>query len=285
NNNNYKIETSTQSFLLKVYLDKMYKHIVYETKLLLYLKQESFLTAAPLPNRLGKYITTYGITNIVLFEFLSGTEPKINENSVSLVAENLSRLHIIKPSRRYKRKSFTGIESCRLLARMLPMVPPYIQFVDYFITFTELFLPFQKVKIQQGLTHGDLFTNNTVLTGNGNLAFIDFENSSFSNLLYDLGIAINGFCFLNHTINWNLVKVFITKYLETSILNYDEKDLLGIYIIAGVHGIIGWHIKLMLERPKSNERHIERITYLIERVKTLWSNRLHIERQLATILK
>ena len=33
NNNNYRIQTTTKSFLLKVYLDKNYQDIIYETRL------------------------------------------------------------------------------------------------------------------------------------------------------------------------------------------------------------------------------------------------------------
>jgi len=285
NNANFKVTTNLGDFLLKIYLENKLPDIEYEIKLLAKLKKEGFPCAYPIASTLGDYITWSEFGDVVVYTFLHGKKPEINPQSVKLAARNLGRLNSIKATADIEKENSIGWRWCLSFADYLAKTTnDYLLFTQYFVNQTAFFADVMSKSLPKGIIHGDIFTDNTILLEDGELAFIDFEAAATDVFLIDIGVAINGFCFQNDKLDFDLLKIFLREYNQVRPLSKEEVDLLSYYIIWGIHTIIGWHIKILIERKERNDRQIKRVEYLINRVEALVENQSQIDQEVSLAL-
>ena len=94
---------------------------------------------------------------------------------------------------------------------------------DYFKVQTNFLKNYIAEELPMGIVHGDCFPDNTIFNYNKLIAIIDFEEFAFDTLLFDLGMSINGFCFVDNMMQTDLMHELIKEYESIRKLNNKEK--------------------------------------------------------------
>lgn len=269
-NANFKVITSQGTFLLKIYLDEDLGEVPYEINLLVRLKAEHFPAAFPLPDQSDQYIQTTELGQAVIYQFISGTEPIPNPKSVASIARGIAQLNTFPEWKDHARKNYLDFELCGIVLEALAKHPSRFPEIEtYYQEQTAFLTPHMGTELPQGLIHADLFTDNSLFDGDDLLAIIDFEGACTDDLLYDVAMTINGFCFEDQVLDSELMKVFLQAYEQVRPLTAAEKALLPIYIQYTIHAMCGWHIKTYLEGGCIDSKRYGRIFQLMDRVKRL----------------
>lgn len=269
-NLNYRIDADQGVFLYRVCLQQTNEdHIHYEINLLQALRSHNFPTAYMIPSNEGHYLVETDHGKVLLYEFKHGHEPVLNPDTVAEIARALADLNSLPEWKKFPRQNVISIDVCSDLIPKLKHAP--MQYPDIYSYFEEqtLFLkPWVMEVLPRGVIHGDCFPDNTIYQGNRLIAIIDFEEACSDHLLMDVGMAINGFCFINNDLDAMLMNTFLREYNQVRPLTDKERELLPYYIQWGAHGMLSWHLRhdLMF---RENPKQLERVTELMNRVKRL----------------
>ncbi|NEQ69726.1 MAG: homoserine kinase [Symploca sp. SIO2D2] len=277
-NTNYKIDTSTGSYLYRICQRQSLDSIQYEMNLMQALKQIRFPAAFPIQRKDKEYISLGNHHWVTIYEFIEGTQPKVTPKTVEEIALTTGQLSQFKNWRQLPRKNPISLDICHKLIKDFETSKyQYSNIFSYFIEQTEYLNSYLTQKIPKGMVHGDLFPDNTIFNGNKLTAIIDFEFSCPDYLLIDVGVAINGFCFLNNRLNRDLLIIFLENYSKIRRLTPKEIALLPYYIQWGGHGIISCHLEHNLLSQRSIKQ-LNRVNELMERVKILRQEEVIISR-------
>ncbi|MCH2451229.1 MAG: homoserine kinase [Gracilimonas sp.] len=272
-NKNYKVTTSVKPVLLREIKQKNEEQITYEIQLLNYLKTHNFPTAYPIPKRDGSFLNKERNKLMVLYDFLEGTEAEVNAASARQIGKAVGGLNAIAAPKEFIRANDLTIQKCEQLtdefSRSDKKLGPVFR---YFEDETAQLLQPLSTNLPTGLVHGDVFPDNTVFKNNKLIGIIDFEEACFDQLLFDVGTAINGFCYINNELNEQLLHQFLEAYHKIRPLGGDEKKLLPWFICWGAHAQIYWHLKYGLLKAE-NPKQLLRVKELMARVKWAQQNR------------
>ncbi len=265
-NRNYKLTTSKSNYLFRINIQQDLSSIKYEMRVLHELKEINFPAAYPIIRKDGKYITELNSENVIIYEFVEGKIPKINEHTVKEIANAAAKLNSLTNWQKFERKNAINIDNCfELIGKFDSAKVKYPKIFEYFIEQTEFLEKYLQSSVPQGLIHADIFPDNTIFQGNKLAAIIDFEDVCTDDLIFEIGMAINGFCFINNELNNYYLKVFISYYNKVRPISKIELDLLPIYIQWTAHGMVFWHLQHLIE--SKHDRQLARTIELMERVK------------------
>ena len=274
-NQNYKITTEKERFFYRICTQQADEgNILYEVDILLELKKIHFPTAYLVQRNDGGFISDSTAGKVLIYEFKAGTEPELNHQTAAEIARCMARLNSLEFFEKYPRKNVIHMDHCVALIDQFQTAK--FQYPDIYTYFKEqtryLMTPLSKT-LPQGLIHGDVFPDNT-LFHNGKLsALIDFEEVCVDSLLMEIGMCINGFCFINNELDLSLMESFLAAYHQIRPITQDEFGLLHEYIQWAAHGMISWHLRYFLIHRK-NPKQLKRVQQLMQRVKTLRKNRI-----------
>ncbi len=270
-NRNYKLATSKSNFLFRINVQQDLSSIKYELKVLNELKTIDFPTAYPILRKDGKYITELGVENVIIYDFVEGEIPRINEKTVKEIAVASAKLNSLSNWQQFERKNTINIDNCfDLIGKFDSAKYKYPKIFEYFTEQTEFLEKYVRSTVPRGLIHADIFPDNTIFNGDKLAAIIDFEDVCTDDLIFEIGMAINGFCFINNELNDLFLEIFISNYNKVRPLSQIELDLLPIYIQWTAHGMVSWHLQRLIER--NNDRQLARAIELVERVKRIRKN-------------
>lgn len=87
-----------------------------------------------------------------------------------------------------------------------------------------------------GIVHGDPFMDNVMVYSDGSLAgLVDFEDACIGPVVFDIGSAIAGSCFVNEEqIDWESVSALLQGYIQTRPLLSEEKQNLFDFIAVAL---------------------------------------------------
>lgn len=274
-NINYKIKTTKGNFLFRICVEKPLKEIQYEIKVMSELKKIKFPTAFPIKRKDGQFINKTKFGEVIIYDFAEGEEPKVNEKTAKEIAKAVAKLNTLKNWKKLKKGNAINLKLCNENIRKFDYAKnKYPEIFEYFKEETEFLSEPLKEKVPQGLVHGDIFPDNTKFKGNKLVVILDFEEVCTDNLLFDIGVTINGFCFQNNKLNPKLLKIFLEEYQKARKISPKERKLLPYYIQWGAHAMICWHLKHLLN--KREKKKLDRINYLINRVKKLRTSQLKL---------
>lgn len=267
-NINYKIKTTKGNFLFRICAEKSLKEIQYEIKVMNELRRIKFPTAFPIKRKDEQFINKTKFGEVVIYDFAVGEEPKVNEKTAKEIAKAVAKLNTLKNWKKLQKGNAINLKLCKDNIREFDSAKnKYSEIFEYFKEETEFLSKPLKEKIPQGLVHGDIFSDNTKFKGNKLVAILDFEEVCTDNLLFDIGVTINGFCFQNNRLNPKLLKVFLNEYEKIRKISPKERKLLPFYIQWGAHAMICWHLKHLLNKRETKK--LNRVKYLMNRVKRL----------------
>lgn len=274
-NRNFQISTKTGNYFYRVCTQQDdIKNIVYEVNILAELKKIKFPTAYLISKKDGEFISDSDEGKVLIYEFKEGCEPELNHQTISEIAKWIATLNNFKDYENYPRKNVIHLDYCFELIKEFKTAPAkYPEIFEYFEEQTQyLVKPISQI-IPKGLIHGDVFPDNTLFIGNKLSAVIDFEEVCVDNLLMEIGMCINGFCFVDNKLDIELMETFLFEYNQIRKISEKELELLYYYIQWAAHGMLSWHLRYYLIY-KENLQQLRRANELMERVKMLRHNKL-----------
>lgn len=274
-NLNYKIRTDQGDFLYRVCLQQSNVELIHwEIELLLSLQQFDFPTAYMLASKEGDYLIDTDHGKVMIYEFKNGHEPLLNPNTVAEIAKSLAWLNLFPDWEKFPRKNVINMDDCMDLIEKFKDAPmQYPEVYTYFEDQTFFLKPFVQKDLPKGIIHGDCFPDNTIFQGDSLVAIIDFEEACVDHLLMEIGMTINGFCFVDNQMDPILMNIFLKEYNTIRPLTQEEIELLPHYIQWSAHGMISWHLRNYLIY-KRNHKQVKRVMELMNRVKTLRKTRM-----------
>lgn len=267
-NINYRIDTDRGTFLMRFCRKQALQDIEKEMYLMKVLKKRNFPTAYPVPASDGQYIHQTDYYPVVIYEYLTGYIPRPVPYVIQQVATALAQLHRIPVEEIQSRSNAVNPEVCRKLIRIDDM-PACIddhtkrQLSDSFVK-AERFL---YEDLPEGLIHADPFPDNTLFRKKRLVALLDFEEFAIDHFLFDIGMAVNGFCISGNMPDRKKIRIFLSSYETVRPLEKKEKELLDIYTGWTALAMACWHLGDCLRMPKPGQK--ERIEELTRRA-SLW---------------
>ncbi len=274
-NLNYKITTEKGVFFYRICTQQEnVKNIIYEVDLLLELKTINFPTAYLISRMDGSYISDSRNGKVLIYEFKEGMEPELNRQTAGEIARCLAKLNTFQGFEKYPRKNIIHMDYCIDLIGQFETAPfQYPEIYEYFEDQTHYLLKPVSQSLPMGLIHGDVFPDNTLFKNGRLSALIDFEEACVDHLLMEIGMGINGFCFVNNRPDLSLMETFLYEYDQIRPITKKEWELIPVYIQWAAHGMISWHLRHFLIHKK-NSKQLARVNELMERVKNLRHNQL-----------
>ncbi|SQD98566.1 conserved hypothetical protein [Parafrankia sp. Ea1.12] len=117
----------------------------------------------------------------------------------------------------------------------------------------------------KSIVHGDLFADNIIVTGDGEIAVLDWETVSLDDPLLDLGMAIVGLGQESGLLAPERMDALVAGYREVAILDETELGALPVQIISAAV-IIAYHRYLRhnirFPNPDKNKIHLEMVEFV-----------------------
>ena len=268
-NTNYALETASGTFLYRICRQKSEDDLAAELAVLERLEEKGFRAAYPIRRDDGDFISTTASGTVVLYSYIEGEEPRLTPGTAGEAARALAELHGIEPPESFDRDNFVRIEASQELAsRFGDSVHGDRAILGRFLEETARLRGLLGAEpLPRGLIHADLFPANTIFREDRLEAIIDFEECCIDSFLFDVGTAINGFCFVDNTLEPALLGRFLRDYNSVRAFNKTERRLLPASIHWGAHGQVCWHLDLLSGRNYSRSR--ARVHELLDRLEAL----------------
>lgn len=269
-NLNYRVESSTAVFLLKIYLIAVDEELAYELELMKVLRNADFPAAYPIADQNGNFLIDTEWGTGIVYQFIQGTDAPINQQSIAEIASAVARLNNITPSAKISRPNPYKLDVFHQLIQDFSTSPhQYPEVYRHFEKTINYLSTLSWPKLPQGLIHNDLFPDNTLFQGNELNAIIDFECACVDTLMLDVGMTIYGFCLVDDVLDQELLATFLTAYERERKLSEAEKELLPQYILWAAATWNYWHLAFVvtendvkkLGRAKFHQRRIDLMNF------------------------
>ncbi len=267
-NSNYVIRFQEhEPVLLKVSNDKDIKQLGGEQDILLALEQKQFpYSLTPYLNKEGEAVYQQDGYHGVVYPFVNGQVPEVNQENLQELAKALGTLHNLQLNQEYLRDHTLvgyGLESLLFYVSQ-PLCPE-----DFKQAFHKVFSKInleqlQQTKFESGVIHGDLYYDNSLFQNKRLVKIIDFEQSGIGEYILDLGISISGSCLKGDDLDQKLIDDFVKSYESIRPLPKEEKEALETFIHIGLFSIALWRIKRFFEGTLDKTK-AESYRQLIER--------------------
>ena len=265
-NQNFKIETDKTTLLFRVVKSSSLEKLENEIKILQELQNANFPIPTIYKNIFGDFInkTEFGI--IVISHFIEGNEPEKNIENCKKISALIAQLNMFHYSNKFYDIDNSYLEYCCNFVEKLNAQSNTDLFI-FLQTEIELLKPTLSIPLPRGLIHSDVFTDNTLFENGEVKALLDFEACCIENLLLDVAISINGFCFINNRLRPDLFEAFVVEYNKYRPLTLQEKRVLPDYIIFGALLLLSWRLEDLIKYGR--KRDYKRIIFYMNRIKYL----------------
>ena len=227
-NSNYVILMPHSNFILTIFEHNNIEELQFYVDLMTYLGKENFLCPRPIENNSGQALGLLKNKPALMVSFLEGKEIAIRDsNNCYLVGQHLARLHLATnnfPQSNKNTRDLSWISDVYLnLKEYLPLEDQKI--IELEINYHK---EIDKVKLPEGIIHGDLFRDNVLFFNDKVSGFIDFYYACNEKFIYDIAIAINDWCIYDDgKINKLLYSEFINGYQSERKLTDNENEYLN----------------------------------------------------------
>ncbi len=261
-NINLSADTESGMLFVRVSPKKTTEELKKEIGLMQVLKKHAFPAAYPMAGGDGKYIhlTSYG--PVLVYPFLFGSPPLPTYEQIKKTAVTLARLHLIPADEvPAKTNSIRPALCAEIIRHPTSCLPPTLR--DRWLDAFEKVRRSLETPLPTGLIHGDLFPDNVLFKDGKPIAFLDFEEYAIDTFLFDIAMAINGFCLTKGRPNAKKTALFLDAYEKERPLLPEEKEHLQAYLVWTALGMACWHVgDCRKNGPQAGQR--QRIRELIE---------------------
>lgn len=271
-NENLLVVTERQKVLYRICKQQPLPLIEYEVRLMFALGEAKVKTAFPIADKQRVYIHSHGENHVMLYDFVCGEEPELTTEVAHQMGIEVGKLSMIPLTSQLEKKNAVHIDHChQLITEFADCQNPLPEVFDYFERQTHYLTSELDSTLPRGVVHGDLFPNNTIFKNQKLQAIIDFEEACSDQLLFDVGMTINGFCFVDNQLQPELLDAFLIGYNTMRKLSEAEWQALPIYMQWGSHGMLSWHLRNNLINIHNPEQY-NRVLELMKRTQWMRSN-------------
>lgn len=265
-NQNFRLDTDRGTFLLRNCVEQGRESIVQEMQLMKRLRLASFPTAYPVERMDGTFLTELPEGRFIFYDFILGEIPQLNKKTVAEIASAVATLNSLEGLEDIAKKNSINLEAClHLIESEAFKKYPFHNITRDFKNWTTELNQSLNESLPKGLIHGDVFPDNTFFKGNKLVAIIDFEEFAIDTLLFDVGMTIHGFCYINNYLDPVLFETFMESYQKIRKLSIEEKESLPVYIKWTALGMAFWHLNKLVQKDNLQQR--KRVEELLERVR------------------
>ncbi|KAL6057769.1 Homoserine kinase [Balamuthia mandrillaris] len=279
-NSNYKLQTTTGNYLLKVCDEKPKESLDLQVRALLRMKEHHFPTCFPHPLSLDEptlCVLLHRGSRVVIYDFLQGNAGT-TASMTAVMAEELgaavAALHNIAP-----------IEGLPPFPMGTSAIYPFLEevkgtaFADHdFVRFLSSTLEELKEAVEdpslpQGMVHGDIFPDNVIFSEEGRVVgIVDFEEVCLGPTILDVGMTIVGCCYpKDNKLDEELAKTFLTAYRKVRPLSDAELRMLPAFIKYAALTIAFWRFRQFNLRYPNEQRKNDHEP-MVERIESLPSS-------------
>ena len=264
-NENLQVTTSQGEVLYRICHQQPLDLLQYEVRLMGHLKNNGIKAAYPIADKNRGYIQLSDHGYVMIYEFVAGAEPMLNAATAAQIGNEIGQISMLEVPSDLSKENAINLENCRQLMLSFDSCPNQLpEIFEYFKEQTIYLGTALDDSLPSGIVHGDIFPNNTIFEQDRLLAIIDFEEACIDQLLFDVGMTINGFCFVNNELQPDLLKQLLIAYQTKRKLTDPEWRKLAVYMQWCSHGMLSWHLKNDLLN-KQNEVQKDRVVELMER--------------------
>jgi len=263
-NNVYILWTSRGKFILKDLINVDLKNYSDQLEFIDFLYKNGVKVALNIKTKNGHKILNYDRKNISIQKFKQGIHPKrFSLELVKNVAKNVALMNKISLNSKYRRsikkkfksKNLTGILDNAHILKIQRDNLKRLRKID-------------QNKLRACRIHGDLCEVNILVKGNNVVSFIDFDDSNFGFIIYEIAIFIaHSFIKRRRGIDRKKISVFLEEYEKIIKLNPEEKSALYPLILYRFFGMLYWY-KQYYPKDKNGAKEfdhgIKRISDIIE---------------------
>ncbi|MDE0470976.1 MAG: homoserine kinase [Ekhidna sp.] len=267
-NQNFFLKTSSGDYVLRECVQQPKALLQYELDLMHILRENDFPTAYPISNGTDEFIICLERSTFMLYEYKTGSEPTI---SVKTAAEMGSAIGFLSTIQNFetlppKRNTLDFFFIDQLIRQFEESKNPIDDVFDFVLVYANKLRSVAKQNLPKGLIHGDAFPNNTVFGVNDDLiAIIDFEEACVDNLILDVGMTINGFCFVDNRLDEQLLEAFLSAYTSYRKIDEGEQKTLFSFIQVAAFTMLCWHLRFDLVNTPNNTQEL-RVRELMNRI-------------------
>lgn len=277
-NENLKVTTSSGPVLFRICKQQPLPLLKYELRLMEALKNFKLKAAFPIADKCGGFIQSQGTNHVMLYEFKAGKEPQLTAAVAHQMGIAVGKLSQIPLTEGLQKKNAVHLDNCQQLITNFSKCKNSMPDVfDYFEEQTAYLIKNMSSDLPKGVVHGDLFPNNTIFEGEELIALIDFEEACSDHLLFDVGMTINGFCFVDNELNAKLLNAFLRGYQIQRQLTSEEWIALPQYMQWASHGMLSWHLSNDLINIPNEAQH-DRVLELMQRTQWMRAHENEIQK-------
>lgn len=196
-NTNYRLETGTGVYFIRIDERRTAEDLVYESALLDHLADRDFPAPRPLRDRAGHIQRTFERKQLMVFPFLPGADKPAHEythDELGACGEILARLHDATTDFAPTQRNRFGLESVRAMWRdsrepACGAVPEAAARIDE--SLERLASMLSGIQPERGTVHGDLFPDNVLFEDGSISGILDFEAACTEALAFDIATAVN----------------------------------------------------------------------------------------------
>ena len=193
-NTNYFVATTEGQYVLTLFEQLSAQELPYFLDLMAFLAEHDVPSAHPLPDNNADYLQTLKGKPAALVQRLIGTDTtEPNPVQVETLGKALGHMHRVGMEFGQQRENRRGPHWWR---ETIKKVAPCLSDDDNTILQEELRFQtsFRHNELPTGVTHADLFRDNTLWNGDKLTGIIDFYYACTDVLLYDVAVTVNDWC-------------------------------------------------------------------------------------------
>ena len=267
-NQNFSLKTSSGNYVLRKCMQQPKELLQYELDLMHILRKNNFPTAYPISNSKDEFIISLENSTFMLYEYKSGSEPTINVKTAAEMGNAIGHLSSIQnfETLQPKRNTLDFFFIDQLVRQFEEAKNPMDDVFDFVLIYANKLRSVAEQNLPKGLIHGDAFPSNTLFGVNDELiAIIDFEEACVDNLILDVGMTINGFCFIDNRLDEQLLEAFLSAYTLHRKITGDEWKTLFSFIQVAAFTMLCWHMRFDLVNTPNNTQEL-RVRELMNRI-------------------
>lgn len=239
-NDVYVVFTTRGKFIFKLLTKVNLKDFRDQLKFIDFLYSKNILVVKNIRDKNGVETVKYSGVSLVVQKFINGVHPKGFSNPlIKDIAKAIGRMHKV-----LLKSKFAGAKKHKYEKRRIVVC------VDIQKKLMDDLKKINFKKLKTARIHGDLSEVNMLVSKNKLNVFIDFDDSDYDYLVYELAVFLAHAFVRSDAIYWNKIKLFLDGYCRYVKLNDEELKAIYYMIKYRLIGILYWHVKYIKKCPK-----------------------------------
>lgn len=237
-NRNWQVIGNDRTVFVRATNNKTEADIRYEINLLRKIKATGLPVASPVTTVDKREAIRFGDVWITVTDYIQGHHAQVTVSAAEKVGRWMGRLHRIPITADMERSNPLTIDYARTVLNAIPDFAPFPGLAQELENLSARI----SGNWPRALIHGDLFPDNVMMNHQQLAAVVDFEDACTDSRLFDLGMGINGFCFVQNRFALELFDSLFDAYQTECSLTDQEWLMLPVFIRWTALTMALWHL-------------------------------------------